>query len=195
MEQSLIISSVLLWVLTLFNLILTLALIRQSKSRTAPDKIGLRLGEKAPDFVSETLEGKQVTLSEYRGRSAAFIFISADCVSCRESLPSYEALRPKAFRAGTELVLVSTSSKEATRSLVTEFQLKCQILVAPHTSSFMEDYKMRGTPSYTLIDAQGRIQAAGRPLSQMPDWKELTGMWEEPPTRPELATTAPYEGR
>jgi peroxiredoxin len=191
MEQALVISSVALWVVVLLNLLLTLALVRRLNSGlpaniSKADEIGLKVGTPAPDFIAETLDGKAVTLANYAGRSVAFIFIAPDCGPCREALPGYEATGVKAERAGVELVLVSTANKEETRALAEEFQLHLQVLVAPpDNTSFMDDYKLRGTPSYTLIDREGNIQSAGRPSPQKPGWKALVEAWES--AAPDLA--------
>ncbi len=184
MEQALIISSVVLWTVVLFNLLLTLALVRRLNSSSTVNSLsqaenGLKPGELAPDFSAKTLNGEIVTLESYSGRDVAFIFVGPDCGPCREALPSYEALRPKAKQAGVDLVLVSTGDDTQTRLLATEFQLQPQLLVATERSNpFMKDYQMRGTPSFTLVNAQGRIQSAGFPTPQSGQWKALADSWQ-----------------
>ncbi|HEX8600791.1 MAG TPA: redoxin domain-containing protein [Chloroflexia bacterium] len=182
MEQALLISSVLLWALVLFNLLLTLALVRKvnaSAEERKPAPLGLKVGDKAPDFVAQTLTGGTVTLSQFAGRPTAFLFIQPDCQPCREGLPEYISLHATARDAGAELVLVSIASAEYTREFVDENQVGLPVLVAHRNdSSFAEDYKMRGTPSYTYIDAQGRIESVGRPNKNTREWQAVIRSWE-----------------
>lgn len=182
MEQALVISSALLWAVVLFNLLLTLAVVRRVNTAfedVKPAENGLKEGAQAPDFTAQTLDGETVTLSSLVGKPTAFIFISHGCGPCHEELPNYLALHPKAEQAGARLILVSVGSLESTRELVKEFQIRAPVLVAPENSnSFASDYKMRGTPAYTYVDAQGKIQSAGRPNNNFDTWKRITESWE-----------------
>lgn len=74
MSQVIAISSVLLWAVVVFNLLLTFALIRQRTTGTTKSDI-LKAGQPAPDFSAETLLGETVTLSDYAGQEVAFLFI------------------------------------------------------------------------------------------------------------------------
>lgn len=84
MESILIISSILLWVVVLLNLLLTLGLARRIRNAAFPVMESLKIGQKAPDFSALTLQGKTVTLADYAGHAAAFVFVSPDCKPCRE---------------------------------------------------------------------------------------------------------------
>jgi peroxiredoxin len=184
MEQALFVSSVLLWAIVLFNLLLTLVLVRRLNSSPTQKALsqlegGLSPGEHAPDFVAETLDGEKVTLAKFLGRSVVFVFIAPDCGPCRASLPTYEELRSKANRAGSEFVFVSVGDHDSTLKLAQEFGIGSPVLIAPERSNpFLKDYRMRGTPSYTLVGPQGLVQSAGFPNAQSGDWKKLTDSWE-----------------
>jgi peroxiredoxin len=149
MDMVLLFSNIILWVIVLFNFILTLALIRRgttAEARKAPQ--GLLAGEEAPAFSAKTLAGEEVGLSTFAGRNVAFIFFGLNCEPCMEALPDYEALYPKAKRRGTEIILVATDTNELARTFVEEHQVQLPMVVAD--KSFMTDYKLRGTPSYTV---------------------------------------------
>ena len=93
MNETVLIGSVaLLWVLVLFNLVLTLGLVRRANANAGPQPMeeeGLEAGERAPDFTAETLDGEAVTLATYAGRDVAFLFMSPFCGPCREKLPRH----------------------------------------------------------------------------------------------------------
>lgn len=175
MEQFVVSSLVVLWLVVICNLLLTLALIRRVNARgTLRPTEGLKEGEIAPDFTAEALNGEQVTLATYAHCEVAFVFISPHCHPCREALLQYEALAPKATKFGVNIILVSRGNVEQTLALVREFGHKLPVLVAPEGSnSFMEDYKLFSTPSYCLLSKQGKILSCGYPHLQEGIWKRF----------------------
>lgn len=110
METFLVISSILLWVLLLFNILLTLGLSRRI-SRQFPKMESLKPGQPAPDFTAWTLDGEPVTRASYNAQSTALIFVSPHCGPCRDEMPKLETLRPQADSQGISLVLVSDSGE------------------------------------------------------------------------------------
>ena len=178
MGQFLVLSSVMLWILVLCNLILTLALVRRVNSGS-PSPKGLKEGQPAPNFTAENLRGEIVTLATYAQREVVFIFVEPTCGPCREALPSYEAWGPKALQSGVDLVLVSTADAERTHRFVDEFRIKLPVLVAPRDSNpFVNDYQVSGTPSYCLIDKHGKVQSTGSPNLRFGKWRALAEAWE-----------------
>ncbi len=181
-ETVLIGSVAILWVLVLFNLLLTLGLVRRANANAGPqpmDEEGLNAGEPAPDFTAETLDGEPVTRATYAGRGVIFLFMSPFCGPCREKLPSIEALAPSAYEAGTELVYVSNASVEETQAHVEEHTITLPVVVAPPDgSSFYDDYQITSTPRFCAVDAQGRVQASGYPSPEVDlAWRGLTERW------------------
>ncbi|GIK56281.1 MAG: hypothetical protein BroJett015_19440 [Chloroflexota bacterium] len=162
MEPIFVISSILLWIVVLFNLLLTIALIhRGSPKRTQSNVNTMKIGSLAPDFEAETLNGKTVTLTDYARKSVAFVFISPACPPCIESIPTLNTLGPHARRAGVELVLVNTTSKADAAAFVEEYDVKLPVLVAPQgTNRFVDDYKVNGTPFFCFIK-NSRVESAG----------------------------------
>jgi peroxiredoxin len=181
MEGLVVASIVLLWVVVIFNLFLTLALVRRlnTPSGSQTEEEGLKAGEPAPDFAAETLQGESVKLATYAGHPTAFVFVSPQCGPCREAMPSYEALGRKASASGSGLILVSIADRAETRTFVDEFHITLPVLVAPDGSNpFMKDYKVTGTPNYCLVDARGIVQSGGYPSLEWGGWKELARSWE-----------------
>lgn len=179
MEAILIVSSALLWLIVLFNLLLTLALVRRLTTTSSSQKrIGLKAGQLAPDFTAQTLSGEAVTRSTYAGRSVVFLFISINCAPCHELLPQLETLAPKAAQAGVELILVSGDGLKETYTFAERQNISLPVLVAPRASNpFMEDYKSTATPSYCFINAEAQIISAGYPNLERGEWKTLVESW------------------
>jgi len=197
MNELLLINSVLLWVTVLFNLMLTLALIRRLNSlpQTGMPET-LRIGQTAPDFTAETLRGETTVLADYAGRAVAFVFVSAHCSPCKEEMPRLEVLCPQARSAGVELVLVSDTDVTQTLAMVKQFYLTLPVLAAPRlTNDFLTDYKVGGTPFYCWVDAEGKVVATGF-LDQA--WRQITEQWEanaaSSTSQRSAVTLAPSEG-
>jgi peroxiredoxin len=203
-EPIFILSSILLWVLVLLNLVLTLALVRKANSDSSSGATStsqpvetLEKGSIAPDFSAQNLQGETVTLASYEGRAVAFVFVGPNCAPCRDSLPRYEAMYAGALSRGTEVVLVSNAGSEATSHLVDEFNLRMPVLIAPQPDNpFFEDYKVAGTPSYCLITADGKVQSSGYPSFQRGEWKALAQAWETRKSdEPQAMSPVPSGGR
>jgi peroxiredoxin len=161
MENILIISTILLWILMLCNILLTIGLARRIKARL-PNLETLKVGQKAPNFTAWTLEGKRVTLADYARRSVAFVFMSPNCQPCREQLPELIAAQAKARPNGIEVVIVSDAGEAETISFVSAVDAQLPVLIAPRErTSFLSDFKVHGMPSYCVVDAQGKVMNVG----------------------------------
>jgi peroxiredoxin len=178
LETVLIVSSVLLWIVLICNVLLTLALVRNANKTTAQRKLvptpeGLKEGEQAPAFSAQALDDTTVTLEDYSKQAMLLVFIAPHCGACEDILPSLNTIGPQMME--TELVLVSDSSIEDARTLAKEHNITLPLLSAPRQkNSFFTDYKVRGTPTYYLINARGQIQATGYPNENNAQWKQLT---------------------
>jgi signal peptidase I len=123
--------------------------------------IGLLAGQDAPPFAAQTLHDEVVTLDNYKGRAVIFLFI-APSDHCRQVIPIYAALAPKAAEVGITMVFVSSTGIQPTRPFVEELHISLPVLIAPRASnSFLREYNISGTPAYCSVNEQGRIQSAG----------------------------------
>lgn len=176
MEATLIISNILLWLLVIWNILLTLALIRKSKS--AQIRGGLKAGQAAPEFNAQTLHGETVSLATYAGRKVAFLFSITWCGHCRKEAPTWDTLANKAAQAGVELVLVNYGSIKATRAFVKKLCPHLPALAVSRANhSLFKDFAVNRTPAYCLIDEQGIVQAAGYQDMDGGEWEKLTESW------------------
>lgn len=168
MDTFLLFSVVLLWILVPLNIVMTIGLARRIKSQLPPPLEFLKAGQPAPPFTAWTLAGTQVTDQDYAGQSVAFIFLSPHCQPCREEIPHLVALQPRARQAGITLLLVSDSDEQETQTFVDELKPELPMLVAPRSRTpFWADYKAIATPSFCLIDTQGKVTSAAAGLSDL----------------------------
>jgi len=180
-ETFVVIGLALLWVVVMFNLMLTLALIRRVNGAGAREGVelgGLPAGQPAPDFTAETTLGEPAGAGALAGQATALVFIGPNCSHCLKTLPLIKELQPQAARAGVRFLLVSDGTPEETRAYVERHQISAPVLVAPRgLNPLLSDYKVDGVPFYYMIDASRTIQAAGIPGD--PAWQAITAGWRQ----------------
>lgn len=184
MEQVLIISSILTWLVLLMNLILTFAVIRKvnimsevsdENGNPMPKIETLKLGQMAPPFKAEVLDGAIITLSDYVNRPFVLLFVTPSCEPCRKIVPTLETLSIKARQSNISLLLVVLANEAETRSFAKEFNLNLPVLIAqPEENTFMSDYMVGGTPFYCLVNEKSQVGATGF-LDR--EWRSLTEKW------------------
>jgi hypothetical protein len=87
-----------------------------------------------------------------------------------------EGLRARAQEFGVEIILVSDADTEKTLPLIDGTVNSLPILVAPRDrTSFLKEYKTAVTPSYCLVDVEGKVQAAGTSIPELVDRIDVLG--------------------
>ena len=61
-------------------------------------------GKQAPDFTLETLDGKKVSLSDYKGRPVLVNFWATWCGPCKVEMPWFEEFRKQYAAQGFEIL-------------------------------------------------------------------------------------------
>jgi thiol-disulfide isomerase/thioredoxin len=74
-----------------------------SASETDPPEVLMR-GKKAPAFTLTTLDGKKVSLSDYKGRPVLVNFWATWCGACKLEMPWFEEFRQKYGPQGFEIL-------------------------------------------------------------------------------------------
>jgi peroxiredoxin len=111
----------------------------------------------AADFVLKDLNGKDVKLSDYKGRTIFLNFMATWCKDCLASIPALKAIYSKYHEKG--LVMISISIQE-THGKVAAYSQKHKL---PYPTLLDEDgtigkkYGVGGVPVKILIDRNGRI--------------------------------------
>ncbi|MFD2760265.1 redoxin domain-containing protein [Lentibacillus juripiscarius] len=122
------------------------------------NSFGLQVGKKAPDFELETLDGKQVALSDYRGQRVMLNFWATWCPPCRAEMPDMQKFYEN---KDVEILAVNLTSSESSRSdvpnFVDEFDLTFPILMDENNNAGTT-YQIQPIPSSYMIDSEGRIQ-------------------------------------
>jgi cytochrome c biogenesis protein CcmG/thiol:disulfide interchange protein DsbE len=99
------------------TVLVTLGLLFLGKTATARERFFEAMGraklpgKPATDFTLPDLEGKQVSLHQYRGKIVFLNFGATWCIPCREEMPAMEHLHQTFHSQG--LVILAVSLKES----------------------------------------------------------------------------------
>ena len=117
------------------------------------------LGMPAADFKLIDLEGKWLSLSEYKGKVVLLNFWATWCGPCRVEMPSMEVLYQEFKKDGFEILAISSDHQG---SIITRPFVEAQALTFPILHD--ADYRVSGTygirtlPMSYLVDRQGILR-------------------------------------
>ncbi|MFB4168555.1 peroxiredoxin family protein [Virgibacillus sp. JSM 102003] len=122
------------------------------------NKVGLEVGNIAPDFELTTLNGDTVKLSDYRGQRVMVNFWATWCPPCRAEMPDMEKFHQN---KDITILAINLTETESTKSDVTEFVEKFELtfpVLMDETVKVANQYQIQPIPSSFMIDSNGRIQ-------------------------------------
>ena len=124
----------------------------------------LAVGTVAPSFTLKDIDGKAVSLSDFRGKQVVLHFWASWCPDCREETPQLKAAQAAADPSKVVFVSVSFDRKvEAFEAYVRDNALGgVQLFDASgkKDSAIGSAYNIRWIPATYLIGPDGRIQFA-----------------------------------
>jgi peroxiredoxin len=118
--------------------------------------VSLPAGAEAPAFELPDLQGRRVSLEQFRGTRALLIFFSPTCPFCREMAPGLARLPVDGLDGRPIPIVVTEGDPEANRALISEHGIRCPVLLDPD-KKVSALYHPEGTPAAYLIDEWGLI--------------------------------------
>jgi len=114
----------------------------------------------APDFTLKTLDGSQVSLSQFRGHPVLINFWASWCAPCRLEMPelvrAYEAHKGEGFIVLAVNVTYQDSLEDAQR-FVAEFDMTFPVPLDETGEVADNLYQVRGLPTSIFVDRNGLI--------------------------------------
>ena len=129
-----------------------------------------KVGNKAQDFTATTVDGKEVSLSSYKGHPVWLTFGASWCAACKSEAPDIEAAFQKYKAAGAVVLAVNISEDASTvRDYSTRVGLTFPAIADPDTR-IASAYRVNGIPAHFFIDASGvlrSVKTGGQSAEQM----------------------------
>ncbi|MGA7677333.1 MAG: TlpA disulfide reductase family protein [Dehalococcoidia bacterium] len=125
---------------------------------TTAAKVVLEVGTPAPDFTLTTLNGKSVTLSDYRGKPVMLNFWATWCPYCRGQIPYLLEASDKTAKEGLEFFTVSREEEATIREFMQKQGYAFTVAVDPD-SAVWGSYHIGGIPHTFFIDSDGIIKS------------------------------------
>lgn len=123
----------------------------------APWEIDMLIGRTAPDFTLNDLNGRRISLLDYRGKVVFLNFWATWCPPCKEEVPSLNNLLKKYTNRDFALISISSdNSKSEIAEFVKTHKIKF-IVLHDKDGKVSKDYKVFSIPLSFLIDKRGRI--------------------------------------
>lgn len=120
----------------------------------------------APGFSLSALSGKEVSLSDFKGRPVILFIWTTWCPFCRKELDDLQERYKDIRAAGIELLAVDTGeAKEKVEKYLGAKNIGFPVLL-DSASEVAFSYNVIGVPTIILIDSSGLIRFQGNELPE-----------------------------
>jgi peroxiredoxin len=130
-----------------------------AKSAPADIVVGNMIGDTAPDFTLETIDGHEISLSDYRGKNVILNFWATWCGPCRFETSTIEAIH-EAW-SDKDVIVLGVNVQDGfdnARSYAGAYNLKFTIPV-DMPGDTIHLYGIHGIPTTFFINREGIITA------------------------------------
>ena len=118
---------------------------------------GLKAGTRAPVFLLPDLQGRMVSLEEYRGRSVLLVFSDPQCGPCDELAPHLVRLHREYANDGLGVILVGRGNAEENHRKAAQHGFEFPVLLQDRKWKVSKEYGTLATPVAFLIGEDGVI--------------------------------------
>lgn len=123
--------------------------------------VGLKIGQRAPDFELKQLDGQTVKLSDYRGKTVMLNFWATWCPPCREEMPHMQQFHTENEKDGVVILGVNATSTEISVPVVDSWLKEWGItfpIVLDEQGEVIKTYRVNSYPATFVIDGDGVIR-------------------------------------
>lgn len=120
------------------------------------DKNGIAVGEKAPDFQVETIDGKKVKLSDYRGKKVFLNFWATWCPPCKAEMPHMQSFYEEKPENVEVLAVNLEESASKVKDFADQYRLDFPVLL-DRSGAVAEVYDIYTIPTTYVLNEDGTV--------------------------------------
>ena len=133
----------------------------QENIKATEVEVGISEGQSAPDFTLKTTSGKEMKLSEFRGKKVILNFWASWCPPCKAEMPHMQEFYVENKESNAALLSVNLTTAEKKSSdvakFVDEYELTFPVLL-DEEGHIGQIYQAYAIPTSYLIDSRGIIR-------------------------------------
>src|SRR5208283_3632000 len=118
---------------------------------------GLKPGKRAPVFLLPDLQGRMVSLDQYRGRRVLLVFTDPQCGPCDELAPHLVRLHREYANDGLGVILVGRGNAQENHRKAEQHGFEFPVLLQDKKWKVSKEYGILATPAAFLIGEDGAI--------------------------------------
>ena len=130
----------------------------EQEELTETDEVGLNKNQIAPNFQLTTLDGQEVSLTDYRGQRVMLNFWATWCPPCRAEMPDMQQFYQK---EDITILAINLTASEKNEDVVVEFVDELGLtfpILMDKEADVVNSYQVQAYPTTYMIDSEGRIQ-------------------------------------
>ena len=115
------------------------------------------VGSYAPNFTAKTLDGKNITLRDYRGKPLLLNFWATWCPPCRAEMPLLQQYYSKHQNDYNMLAVNAAEPPAQVQAFIQQQGFTFTVVLDPQ-QAIVSKYRIQGFPTTFFIDADGVIR-------------------------------------
>ena len=116
----------------------------------------MEVGETAPDFALQDLQGNKVSLSDFKGKVVILDFFASWCPPCKEEIPDFIALQNSYGKEGFSMMGVSLTDLNDTKNFAVKMGVNYPLLIDDGKASVAYG-PIRSIPTTFVIGKDSKI--------------------------------------
>ncbi|MFZ5799700.1 MAG: redoxin domain-containing protein [Thermodesulfobacteriota bacterium] len=124
-----------------------------------PDR--LQIGDPAPPFAVRSLEGKDISLGDYRGKPVVLRFFLVDCKYCRADTPVLNDYYARYEAKGLRVIYIAPQgiNQKTVEDFAGELHIAFPVALDP-TGEIAASYRVKALPQTIVLSPDHKIIAA-----------------------------------